>query len=219
MAAIDYTRWDHPDSSSDEESFSMPTPPTSPKQPIRPSIFVQPSQPLPLDAELRAQVLREEQELAAFVQRHPCPSENTMKAWLRDAADHEGPAEEDSRTFSQLMRHLGWTPKKLGWFHYPSFRTLWESAGQRCQTAFLDQRRVGRELYERGVRECMQFHYYALHYAMCGDSVLRGINKPLPVYGFASHLEKYGTASDLGWLELDGLDKKTAALFETAPAH
>ncbi|CAE7351629.1 unnamed protein product [Symbiodinium sp. CCMP2592] len=190
MAAIDYTRWDHLDSSSDEESFSMPTPPTSPKQPIRPRIFVQPSQPLPLDAELRAQVLREEQELAAFVQRHPCPSENTMKAWLRNAADHEGPAEEDSRTFSQLMRHLGWTPKKLGWFHYPSFRTLWQSAGQRCPTAFLDQRRVGSELYERGGRECMQFHYYALHYAMCGDSVLRGINKPLPVYGFASHLEK-----------------------------
>ncbi|CAE7260346.1 unnamed protein product [Symbiodinium necroappetens] len=190
MAGINYARWDHLDSSSDEESFSPPTPPTSPRRPIRPSSFVQQDRPLPCNEELRAQVLREEEELAAFVQRNPCPSENTMKAWLRNAAHQEGPPDEGSQTFSQLMRHMGWTPKKLGWFDYPSFRVLWESAGRRCPGAFLDQRRAGRELYEQGGRECMQFHYYALHYAMCGDSVLHGINKPLPVYGFASHLGK-----------------------------
>ena len=32
-------------------------------------------------------------------------------------------------------------------------------------------------------------------------------------------VKESGMASDLGWFELDGLDKKTAALFETAPAH
>ena len=46
-------------------------------------------------------------------------------------------------------------------------------------------RRAGRELYERRGRKFMQFHNFALHYAMCGDSILRGINKHRIVAGLS----------------------------------
>ena len=38
----------------------------------------------------------------------------------------------------------------------------------------------------------MQFHYYALHYAMCGDSVLHGINSPCPSTDSQTTWRKYG---------------------------
>ena len=36
----------------------------------------------------------------------------------------------------------------------------------------------------------MQFHYYVLNYAMCGDYFLPDVQKPLSAYGFVNHLEK-----------------------------
>ena len=67
------------------------------------------------------------------------------------------------------MKDMGWHSEHLAWFHYPSFRDLWQAAALPTAEAFTVQRSAGSNLYERGGKECMQFNFYALQHAMCGE--------------------------------------------------
>ena len=120
MPPMNYARWNHldsgtsSDSSSAEESFASPSPPTSPRQPIVKGQYAVPDPPLPRDPEFRREVLRELAELMAFATQHAPPSSKAMKTWLRLESRGEcSPC--TSQNFFKLMLFMGWTRDKIGW--------------------------------------------------------------------------------------------------------
>ena len=137
--------------------------------------------------QVRREVAREEKILQKFVRQHPCPSEKALRRWLRHMSEAPMQNSEQQPTFTWVMKDMGWRSEHLAWFHYPSFRELWESAALPAAEAFSKQRRAGSNLYERGGKECMQFNFYALQHAMCGEDF--HTDAPLPVYSYAKHLE------------------------------
>ena len=188
MSTIDYSKWEKLQEGSDEEVFQKPLPPSSPRQPIKVGPFAVASPRLPDDPAARREVLREQKELRDFVRLHPCPAEADLHAWLRRMHEHSKKPQVKHDTFAWVMRNMEWDSQHLAWFHYPSFRVLWESATLAPSTAFAGQRSAGITLYERGGKPCMQFNFYALHHAMAGEDF--HANAPFPVYTFAGDIEK-----------------------------
>ncbi|CAE7256488.1 unnamed protein product [Symbiodinium sp. CCMP2456] len=186
MSAIDYSRWERLQTSSDEEAFRNPMPPQSPRRPVTTGPFAVADPWVGSSPQVRREVLKEEKVLQKFMQRHPCPSEKALRDWLRSmsSAEVENPGQP---TFSWVMKDMGWRSEHLAWFHYPSFRELWESAAMPAAEAFPAQRNAGSTLYERGGKQCMQFNFYALQHAMCGEDFHS--DAPLPVYSYAKRLE------------------------------
>ncbi|CAE7459872.1 unnamed protein product [Symbiodinium sp. CCMP2592] len=186
MSGIDYSKWDLLQSSSDEEDFGNPIPPQSPRQPITTGPWAVADPWRKCNPLVRREVLREEKILHRFVQEHPCPSEKSLRRWLRSMSGTERivPGE---LTFAWVMKDMGWNSEHLAWFHYPSFRELWQAAALQTAEAFTVQRSAGSTLYQRGGKECMQFNFYALQHAMCGEHF--HTDAPLPVYSYAKRLE------------------------------
>ncbi|CAE7341545.1 unnamed protein product [Symbiodinium sp. CCMP2592] len=186
MSGIDYSKWDLLQSSSDEEDFGNPIPPQSPRQPITTGPWAVADPWCKCNPLVRREVLREEKILHRFVQEHPCPSEKSLRRWLRSMSGTERivPGE---LTFAWVMKDMGWNFEHLAWFHYPSFRKLWQAAALQTAEAFTVQRDAGSTLYQRGGKECMQFNFYALQHAMCGEHF--HTDAPLPVYSYAKRLE------------------------------
>ena len=193
MPAIDYSKWDlRFQSSSDEERSSRtPIPPavtaTAGDYPARsrwptPTAHVQSASATRSASETR-------KILYKFVREHPCPSEkNSPTTGLRQHERYaEKTAPEQQLTFGWVMKDMGWHSEHLAWFHYPSFRELWEAAALPTAEAFPTQRTAGSNLYERGGKECMQFNLYALQHAMCGEDF--HTDAPLPAYSYAKRLE------------------------------
>ena len=190
---VDYSKWEllSSDSRSEAESSQHRDYATSPRQAIRESMWASADAPLPTDPTLRAEILRDQRELAAFIKRNRCPSAKSLKKWLRRETKAKATSRAASPTFATVAAHKGWTPDTVRrWFHYPSFRALWESAGCEQKDAFHMQRSAGIDLYERGGRECMRFHYYALNHAMCGENFVDNMQKPFSAFGFVNHVDK-----------------------------
>lgn len=187
MSAIDYSKWDQFQVSSDEEIFGNPIPPQSPRQPVTAGPLAVADPWARGNPQLRREVAREERILQKFVRQHPCPSEKALRRWLRHMSEAPMQNPEQQPTFTWVMKDMGWRSEHLAWFHYPSFRELWESAALPAAEAFSKQRRAGSNLYERGGKECMRFNFYALQHAMCGEDF--HTDAPLPVYSYAKHLE------------------------------
>ena len=189
MADLNYDRWNHlADSSDDDEIFGHVPPSTSPRRSIVQGPFAVRSPPQPRDITIRRAIRAETNELRAFLARNPCPPEAQVKTWLRSMATRATKPRRFTVDFAMVMESKGWTTYHLGWFHYDSLQTLWSSGTKSQEAAFDDQRQVGIELYHRGGRECMRFHFYALNHVMCNRHFI-----PLPppaAFGFTSHLEK-----------------------------
>ena len=186
MSTIDYSKWDQLQSSSDEEDFGNPIPPQSPRQPVTTGPFAVADPWQKCNPQVRREVLREGKILYKFVREHPCPSEKSLRRWLRSMSNAEGTVPGEL-TFAWVMKDMGWHSEHLAWFHYPSFRELWQAAALPTAEAFTVQRSAGSTLYQRGGKECMQFNFYALQHAMCGEHF--HTDAPLPVYSYAKRLE------------------------------
>ena len=130
---------------------------------------------------------RDDKILQKFVRQHPCPSEKALRDWLRRVSDTPAANPDQQLTFAWVMKDMGWRSEHLAWFHYPSFRKLWEAAALPTAEAFPAQRKAGSTLYERGGTECMQFNFYALQHSMCGEDF--HTDAPLPAYSYAKRLE------------------------------
>lgn len=187
MSAIDYSKWDRFQTSSDEEVFGNPIPPQSPRQPVTTGPFAVADPWARGNPDLRREVNRDEKILQKFVRQHPCPSEKALRDWLRHMSDTPAANPDQQPTFAWVMKDMGWRSEHLAWFHYPSFRKLWEAAALPTAEAFPMQRKAGSTLYERGGKECMQFNFYALQHAMCGEDF--HTDAPLPAYSYAKRLE------------------------------
>ena len=94
MPAIDYSKWDLLQSSSDEEDFGTPIPPQSPRQPVTTGPFAVADPYRKCNPQVQREVLRDKKILYKFVREHPCPSEKNLRRWLRSMSDTEKTAPE-----------------------------------------------------------------------------------------------------------------------------
>jgi hypothetical protein len=202
MSGIDYSRWDHlevsdsgseSDGDSDDDAWSSSN--MSRASPVS-SADATSSQNSdvsdPSVQALEAAARRDRAQLAKFVTRHPCPCKEAIVRWLSAAtrSAEEWGTQAPLGTIAALLCWMAWEAEDvLSWFHYPSFRSLWQAPQHGQEEAERLQREVGEELYLRGGVSCMQLHYYMLNYAMCGEDFLRGVLKPRPVYGYVNQIE------------------------------
>ena len=165
MSGIDYSRWDHLEVSDGDSNVET----------------------------LEEAARRERAQLAGFVARRPCPSEEAIVRWLSAAtrSAEEGGTEAPLGTFPGALASMAWRGEDvLAWFHYPSFSKLWQAPRHGQEEARQRQLEVGEELRHRGGVPCMQLHYYMLNYAMCGEDFLRGVFKPRAAYGYVNQIER-----------------------------
>ncbi|CAE7498222.1 unnamed protein product [Symbiodinium sp. CCMP2592] len=195
MSDLDcHAPWHHIQESSSEGDeiqaavFRKPPAPQSPRQSITRGTFAFRTPPKPKDKRLRRLVQAERQELRVFLHDNPCPAKRLVQQWLLDAASSAVRGEPKPRTLAGMLECNGWTYESLGWFHYRSFADLWRSGTTAFAASVDAQRAAGICLYQRGGRECMQFNYYVLHYAMCGEDFVA--NPPLSAFGFVNRIEK-----------------------------
>ncbi|CAE7230679.1 unnamed protein product [Symbiodinium natans] len=187
MPTIDYSKWEKLQEDSDDEIFQHPLPPCSPRQPIKVGQFSTVPR-LPDNPALRREALREQTQLQNFALLHPCPAQIDLHAWLRRMVQLSRNPHAERGTLAWVMRSMNWNSQHIAWFHYPSFRSLWQSATLTPSTAFAAQRDAGIVLYERGGKPCMQFNFYTLHHVMTGMDFHTGA--PFPVYNFTNRIEQ-----------------------------
>ena len=119
------------------------------------------------------------EELVAFLQESPCPTEAQIRQWIEDAVNKTNVPDKCLRW---LLKGRGWKSMVLSSLSYENFKHLYEAPLADTPEEIQEkQRHAGVQLHDRGGITCMQLHWYLVGYAYmffyeAEDSVVHAYN-------------------------------------------
>ena len=137
--------------------------------------------------DLDAQVAEERKEVADYVRRYPCPSEDQVLEWMQDAARG---GKLDSTSLPLKMVLVAYSLKGTLSFDYQAFKDIYEAPlndERGAERAALI--RAGQKLAEQGGQKSLRLHYGLVNCAFNSGYFHPEADRPVPVMLYTRSVE------------------------------
>ena len=128
--------------------------------------------------------VQEARQLRHFLTTHPCPTKESVTAWVLEAFEPHSASENCQRLHRALQECQGQSHD----FEYEAFQKMWQAGGQETEKEMLQA--VGKALNSKGGFACMQLNFYVFNFALRGNDFYSG-TKPFAVNCYPRNIEMF----------------------------